>query len=233
MKVLVVDIGGSHVKMLATGQKERQTFDSSSDLTPRQMVDGVRVLTKGWEYDVVSLGYPGTVDIDGPESEPANLGHGWVGFDFEQAFGKPVRIVNDAAMQAIGAYQGGRMLFLGLGTGLGSALLTERVVLPLDLGSLPYSQGESINERLNKDGREHHGDDAWQKALEETTLRLQAAMMADYVVLGGGQAEHVKSLPPGVRLGHNDDAFTGGFRLWLDDVEPHDRPPSNAWRVVR
>ncbi len=233
MNVLAVDIGGTHVKVLATGQKKRQRFDSSSALTPRQMVDGVRVLTRGWEYDAVSLGYPGMVDSDGPESEPVNLGHGWVGFDFQEAFGKPVRIVNDAAMQAIGAYKGGRMLFLGLGTGLGSALLTDRVVLPLDLGSLPYTPSESINEYLNKAGREKHGHEAWLRVLGETTGRLKTALMADYVVLGGGQAEHVDPLPPDVRRGHNDDAFTGGFRLWLDDVEPHDRPPSPAWRVVR
>ncbi|MDB5312400.1 MAG: hypothetical protein JWO38_6602 [Gemmataceae bacterium] len=232
MNVLVVDIGGSHVKMLASGHTESRQFDSGKDLTPRAMVDRVREMTADWRYDVVSLGYPGKVGPNGPEEEPGNLAHGWVGFDFGKAFGKPVRVVNDAAMQAIGGYTGGRMLFLGLGTGLGSALVAERVVVPLELGNLPYKTGELLSDRLGKRGLEKYGKAEWVRMVGEVTGVLRVAMMADYVVLGGGNAAEVDPLPEGVRRGGNADAFTGGFRLWEDDVEPHDRPPSTAWRVV-
>lgn len=233
MKILAVDIGGSHVKVLASGETDRRKFDSGIEMTPEQMVEGVLKVAEGWDFNVVSLGYPGIVGHDGPQEEPANLARGWVDFDYEKAFGKPVRIVNDAVMQALGAYDGGRMLFLGLGTGLGSALLTERVVIPLDLGRLPHGESHFLFERLSKGGREKYGHKKWMRMLGEATKMLRGVMLADYVMLGGGHAEEVDPLPEGVRRGHNDDAFRGGFRLWLDDVEPHDRPPSNAWRVVR
>jgi polyphosphate glucokinase len=233
MKVLVIDIGGSHVKMLATGQSTPVRFDSDNHLSPDAFVARVRDLTHDWDYDVVSLGYPGTVGQDGPVREPGNLGRGWVGYNFAAAFSKPVRVVNDAAMQALGGYDGGRMLFLGLGTGLGSALVTERVVVPLELGSLPYGPGETMGQRLGKQGLECHGKPAWQAAVCQATDALRRAFMADYVVLGGGNVKQMDQLPPGVRRGGNEDAFKGGFMLWEEWVEPHDAAPSAAWRVVR
>lgn len=232
MNVLAIDIGGSHVKVLATGHSERRRFKSSPDLTARELVGRVLELASGWAYEVVSLGYPGTVGPDGPAEEPGNLGHGWVGFDFTKAFGKPVRVVNDAAMQAIGAYAGGRMLFLGLGTGLGSTLVVDRVVIPLELGDLPYKTGEMLSDRLGKRGLKKYGEADWLRVVREMTGVLGDALKADYVVLGGGNADLVQPLPEGARMGGNEDAFTGGFRLWEDDVEPHDRPPSSAWRVL-
>jgi len=233
MKVLVIDIGGSHVKMLATGQSDPVRFDSDYHLTPDAFVARVRDLTHDWEYDVVSLGYPGTVGQEGPVREPGNLGPGWVGYQFAEAFGKPVRVVNDAAMQALGGYDGGRMLFLGLGTGLGSALVTERVVVPLELGNLPYEPDETMGERLGKHGLERHGKQAWQAAVREAAVALRQAFVADYVVLGGGNVKQVDELPHGARRGGNQDAFKGGFMLWEEWVEPHDATPSAAWRVVR
>jgi polyphosphate glucokinase len=191
------------------------------------------LLTGDWKYDVVTLGYPGMVGPDGPEAEPGNLGHGWVGFDFREAFGKPIRIVNDAAMQALGSYVGGRMLFLGLGTGLGTALVADRVIVPLELGCLQFGPEETLADRLGKAGREKYGHDSWLHTLSAAIENLSKATMADYVVLGGGHAMEVEPLPPGVHRGGNADAFTGGFRFWEEDIEPHDRPPSSAWRVVR
>lgn len=233
MNVLVIDVGGSHVKLLATGQAGPRRFDSGTHLTPEALVERVKGLTADWRYDVVSLGYPGTVDPDGPTDEPGNLADGWVGFDFGAAFGRPVRVVNDAAMQALGAYDGGRMLFLGLGTGLGSALVADRVVIPLELGCLPYTDGETIADRLGKKGLKRHGADAWLRTVGEVVKALRRAFQADYVVLGGGNAEKVDPLPEGARRGGNEDAFAGGFRLWEERVEPHDNEPSDAWRVVR
>lgn len=233
MNVLVVDVGGSHVKLLATGQPEARRFDSSPELTPGKLVARSLEMTRDWPKDVVSLGLPAAVGPDGPEAEPGNLGEGWVGFDFEAAFGCPVRVANDAAMQALGAYDGGRMLFLGLGTGLGSALVTDRVVIPLELGDLPYGHAERLSDRVGKKGLEEHGEEAWQRDVREIVVMLKAAFLAEYVVLGGGNADRVDPLPEGARRGGNEDAFAGGFRLWEEWVEPHDRPPSTAWRVVR
>jgi len=233
VRVLVIDVGGSHVKMLASGVDEPRRFKSGDDLTPDRFVREVRRLTATWEVDAVSIGYPGSVDANGPSAEPGNLGSGWVGFDFERAFGKPVRIVNDAAMQALGAYDGGRMLFLGLGTGLGSSLVTERVIVPLELGCLPWGDGETLFDLLGREGLERTGVASWMRTLTEVIAALQESFMADYVVVGGGNAERVDPLPPGTRRGGNDDAFAGGFRLWEDVVEPHDRAPKAVWRVVR
>ena len=233
MKVLVVDIGGSHVKTLATGQREPRNFDSSPDLRPDEMVRRVADLVRDWAYDVVALGVPAPVGPNGVATEPGNLGEGWVGFDFEKAFGVPVRTVNDAAMQALGAYDGGRMLFLGLGTGLGSTLVSERVVVPLELGCLRFSSHETMAERLGKAGLEWHGEQVWRESVSEAVALLRQAVGADYVALGGGNAERVHPLPEGARRGGNEDAFTGGFRLWEELVEPQDRPPRSVWRVVR
>jgi polyphosphate glucokinase len=233
VEVLVVDIGGSHVKFLSTGEPEPRQFDSGEDFTPDTLVARLRELTSACRYDVVSLGYPGRVGPNGPTEEPGNLGSGWVGYDFETALGRPVRVINDAAMQALGAYSGGRMLFLGLGTGLGSALVVDRVVVPLELGRLPYREGETLFDRLGKSGRKRHGIKAWNKAVAQTVNVLREAFAADDVVLGGGQIKHVDPLPEGVRRRGNEDAFTGGFRLWEEEFEHHDRAPSRVWRVLR
>ena len=233
MDVLVIDVGGSHVKIRASSAPESRRFDSSSALTPETLIDRVRHAARGWRYDVVSLGFPGVVGAKGPEGEPGNLADGWVGFDFEQAIGKPVRIVNDAVMQALGAYAGGRMLFLGLGTGLGSALVTEHVVIPLELGNLPFGNGATMAAHLGRQGLTDHGPKRWLDDVHEVTGLLRSAFAADYLVLGGGNAELVDPLPDSTRRGGNEDAFTGGFRLWEEVVEPHDREPHRVWRVVR
>lgn len=233
MNVLVVDVGGSHVKLLASNAKKPRRFDSGPSLTPGELVQQVKKHARGWKFDVVSLGYPGLVGPDGPEAEPGNLGDGWVDFDYSHAIGVPVRVVNDAALQALGGYRGGRMLFLGLGTGLGSALVVERVVIPLELGSLPYANGETLADRLGRKGLEASGEKAWQRIVTEVVGNLVAAFSADYVVLGGGNAAIVDPLPERAVRGGNDDAFTGGFRLWEEEVVPHDGPAPATWRVVR
>jgi polyphosphate glucokinase len=234
VKVLVIDIGGSHVKLLASGvgPEDSRSFDSGKDLAPDELVARTKALVSDWDYDVVSIGYPGRVDPDGPSAEPGNLADGWVGFDYPQAFEHPVRIVNDAAMQALGAYDGGRMLFLGLGTGLGSALVANHVIVPLELGRLRLRGNETLFDRLGKEGRERNGGKAWTDAVIDTAEHLRDAFVADYVVLGGGNVERIGELPNHIRRGGNEDAFTGGFRLWEEDVEPHDRPHSPVWRVV-
>ena len=234
MDALVVDIVGSHIKMLATGQHEPRQLESGEGLTPHVLVDRVRAATTDWRYEVVSIGYPGAVDANGPRAEPGNLGAGWVRFDFSKAFDKPVRVLNDAAMQALGGYDGGRMLFLGLGTGLGSALVTEHVVVPLELGCLPYDTNETLFDRLGTAGLEKHGHEKWLAAVTQVTTMLREAFAADYILLGGGNASRVVPLPRGARCGGGkEDAFRGGFRLWDEIVEPHDRRSSSAWRVVR
>jgi polyphosphate glucokinase len=235
MKVLVIDLGGTHAKLCVTGTSDVRRFDSGRELTPQNFVARVDQATADWTYDVISLGYPGRVSADGPVAEPGNLGRGWIGFDFEKALARPVRIVNDAAMQALGAYNGrGRMLFLGLGTGLGSVLVAERVVIPLELGSLRLTaDGERLVDRLGRRGLERLGDARWADAVRTEAVRLRDVFIADYVVLGGGHAAKVDRLPPGVRAGGNEDACIGGFRLWEEIVEPHDQAPRHAWRVVR
>jgi polyphosphate glucokinase len=233
MDVLVIDVGGSKVKIAATGVNESRRFESGADLTPVALIERVRELARDWHYEAISLGYPGAVHGNRPTAEPGNLGKGWVGFDFARAFDKPVRVVNDAVMQAIGGYDGGRMLFLGLGTGLGSALITEHVVVPLELGCLPFEDGETIADRIGRAGLARHGKEAWRRAVTTITSALRAAFAADYVVLGGGNAKRVEPLPPHTRRGGNHDAFRGGFRLWEQMIEPHDRRPPPVWRVVR
>jgi polyphosphate glucokinase len=211
--VLTVDVGGSHVKVLLSSGGERRRFDSGHALTAQQMVDGVKGVTGDWAYDVVSVGVPAPVRDDRVLSEPVNLGGGWVDFDFEQAFGKPTKLVNDAAMQALGSYDGGKMLFLGLGTGLGSALVVDGTVEPLELAHLPFRK-TTFEDYVGERGRERLGKKKWREAVAETVERLTAAVEADYVVLGGGNAKKLGELPPNSRLGANENAFLGGFRLW-------------------
>lgn len=213
MKVLAVDIGGTHVKILATGQSERREFASGPKLTASAMLAGVKKLAAGWQYDVVAMGYPGPVLHDHPVAEPHNLAPGWVGFDYQAGFGCPVRIVNDAAMQALGSYQGGKMLFLGLGTGVGSTLIIDGEVAALELGHLPYRKG-TYEDYVGARGLERMGKKKWRKCVGDVVTRLVAALEPDDVVLGGGNARLLKKLPAGCRAGDNANAFVGAFRLW-------------------
>jgi predicted NBD/HSP70 family sugar kinase len=211
--VLVVDVGGTHVKILATGQTERRKFDSGPQLSPDEMVAGVKALAEGWSYDAVSMGYPGPVRHGTPAVEPINLGEGWVGFDYEQAFGCPVKIMNDAAMQALGSYDGGRMLFLGLGTGLGTTLIIDGTVAAMELAHLPYKK-KTFEEYVGERAMDRRGKKKWRKDVEEVVADLAAAMLPDEVVIGGGNVKHLKDLPEGCRRGDNENAFAGGFRMW-------------------
>jgi polyphosphate glucokinase len=212
-RILVVDIGGSHVKILATGHREPRKLVSGPTMTPRQMVAGVERLVRGWKYDVVSIGYPGLVLHGRPVAEPHNLGRGWVRFDYRAAFGRPVRIINDAAMQALGSYRGGKMLFLGLGTGLGSALIADGVVEPMELGHLPYKKG-TYEDYVGQRGLDRRGKRKWRRHVADVVAGFVAALEPDDVVLGGGNVRKLKELPPGCRAGDNANAFVGGFRLW-------------------
>ena len=213
-KVLVIDIGGTHVKARVTGRRTPVKIDSGPEMTPARMAGAVKKATAEWPYAKVSIGYPGPVLHGKPLSDPHNLGPGWVGFDFHKAFGKPVRLVNDASMQAIGSYEGGRMLFLGLGTGLGSALVVDGVLEPMELGHLPYKNGRTYEDYVGLRGLERVGKKRWRKHVEDVVERLKSALEPDYVVLGGGNAKLLKELPPDVRLGDNTHAFRGGERLW-------------------
>jgi polyphosphate glucokinase len=213
-KVLVVDIGGTNVKMLATGQKEPRKYPSGPTMTPEKMVRLVKKSVRDWNFDCVSLGYPGPIINGHPLREPHNLGAGWVGFNFHKAFGRPLKIINDAAMQALGSYEGGRMLFLGLGTGLGSAMIVDGTLEPMELAHLIYKHGKTYEDYLGLRGLERSGKKKWRKDVAKITKRLKAALEADYVVLGGGNSKKLKDLPPGARLGNNLNAFLGGFRLW-------------------
>lgn len=214
LAVLVIDVGGTNIKLLASGKKSPRKIPSGRDMTARRMVYAVRRATRDWEYDRVSIGYPGVVVNGRPIMEPRHLGSGWVGFDFKKAFGRPVKIVNDAAMQALGSYQGGRMLFLGLGTGLGSAMIVDGVLEPMELAHLPYKKGRSYEDYVGLRGLERLGKRKWRRQVRKVVERLQSAVQADYVVLGGGNARLLKRLPPATRLGDNFNAFKGGYRLW-------------------
>jgi len=216
-RILAVDIGGTHIKVLASGALKPRKADSGPDLTPREMVRIVRDLAEDWRYEVVSIGYPGVVWHGHPIAEPANLGAGWVDFAYAHAFGRPVRILNDAAMQAIGSYQGGRMLFLGLGTGLGTALILDRFVEATELAHLPYKKGRTYEDYLGKRGLARLGRHKWERAVHDVTKRLTAAFEVEYVVIGGGNAGKLHKLPAGARLGANANAFEGAFRLWRED----------------
>src|SRR5215467_2504150 len=227
MRVLVVDVGGTHVKVLATGQKAPREFPSGPALTAQQMVDGVKTVAAEWAYDAVSIGYPGPVLNGRPLLEPRHLGPGWVGFDYRAAFACQVKVVNDAAMQALGSYGGGKMLFLGLGTGLGSTMVVDGIVEPMELGHLPYRDG-TFEEHVGLGGLKAHGKKKWRRHVADVVALLVAALEPDDVVLGGGNVKKLKELPAGCRAGDNANAFRGGFRLWEKDaVLPR------ASRVVR
>ncbi len=213
-RVLVVDVGGTHVKMLVTGEKEARKFDSGPKMTAEKMVKGVKEAVKGWSYNCVSIGYPGPVINAHPLREPHNLGGGWMGFNFAKAFGCPVKLVNDASMQAIGSYKGGRMLFLGLGTGLGSAMIVDGALEPMELAHLIYRKGKTYEDYLGIRGLERMGKKKWREHVFKVCETLKAALEADYIVLGGGNVKKMKRLPPGTREGDNNNAFDGGFRLW-------------------
>ncbi|MFO1413118.1 MAG: ROK family protein [Burkholderiales bacterium] len=221
-RVLVIDVGGTHVKILATGQREIRKMPSGPTMTARQMVAGVRKMAADWAYDAVSIGYPGPVAHDRPTAEPHNLAPGWVRFDFAKAFGKPVRMVNDAAMQALGDYNRGKMLFLGFGTGLGTTLIVDGTLVPMELAHLPYRKAtfeDYVGERaLLRDGKRR-----WRRNVADVVARLTAAFQPDDIVLGGGNAAHLKDLPPRCRIGENARAFPGGFRLWAEPAAPKKR----------
>jgi polyphosphate glucokinase len=213
VNVLAVDIGGTNVKILVSGEKEPRKFPSGPHLTPREMVAGVKKLAEGWKYEAVSIGYPGMVIHNHPVAEPRNLGRGWVGFDYREAFGKPVKIVNDAAMQALGSYKGGRMLFLGLGTGLGSTVIADGIVEPMELAHLPYRKG-TYEDYVGLRGLKKRGKKKWRQHVEKVVAQLTGALEPDDIVLGGGNVKKLKELPAGCRRGSNANAFIGGFRLW-------------------
>ena len=225
--VLAVDVGGSHVKALTSKESERRRFKSGPELTAEQMVAGVLKAVDGWSWDVASVGIPTPVRGGKVVAEPVNLGEGWVGFDFEGALGKPTKVINDATMQAVGSYEGGRMLFLGLGTGLGSTMITDGVIEPLELGHLPFRK-KTFEDYVSEHALEKYGKKKWTEAVFETVQQLAAAMEPDYVVLGGGGAEELDELPPGCRLGDNQNAFLGGFRLWDPDWLQHLGTPSQT-----
>ena len=220
-RILAVDVGGTHVKVKVSPGSEKREFASGPELTAAEMVAGVRDLTRDWAFDVVSVGYPGPVVHNRPLIEPHNLGPGWVGFDFKKAFKKPVKIVNDAAMQALGSYEGGRMLFLGLGTGLGSAMVVDGILEPMELGHLPFKRDRTFEDYLGAAGLERLGAKKWRHKVAEAVERLTAALEPDYVVIGGGNARRLKELPGNVRLGDNDNAFAGGFELWASRGHHH------------
>jgi polyphosphate glucokinase len=219
-RILVVDVGGTHVKLLASGQPRRREFGSGPSLTPRQMLKAIKSLTADWPYEYVALGVPGPVMHGRIVSEPVNLGEGWVGFDFRKGFQRPVRVMNDAAMQALGSYRGGTMLFLGFGTGLGTALVKDGVVAPLELAHLPYKKGRTYEDYVGLRGLERHGKKKWRAHVLDVARRLTAAVGAEDLVIGGGNAKFLTVLPPGARLVDNANAFKGGFRLWAPSSRP-------------
>jgi polyphosphate glucokinase len=214
MRILVIDVGGTNVKLKLSGQDEVRKFESGPGLKPQAMVDGVRAIAADWNFDVVAVGFPAPVVGCKIVKEPVNLAAGWLDFSLEAGLGKPVRIINDAAMQALGGYEGGRMLFLGLGTGLGTTLIVDDVVVGLELGHLPYRKDKSFEEYVGVAGLERRGRVKWQEAVFDVTAMLKRAFVADYVLLGGGNVKKLTELPPGSRRGDNADAFAGGERLW-------------------
>ena len=229
VNVLVVDVGGTHVKILATGQKQHREFPSGPKLSAKQMVADVKKAANDWKYDAVSVGYPGVVINNRPLAEPWNLGPGWRGYNFENEFKCPVKVVNDAAMQALGSYKGGKMLFLGLGTGLGSAMIVDGILEPMELGHLPYRR-RTFEDYLGVSGRARLGNKKWEQAVRDVVARLIAALEPEDVVLGGGNVENLKELPPGCRAGDNANAFVGGFRLW-EKTKRHNRAMSQRNRL--
>ena len=227
MRILVIDVGGTHIKLMIS-RAEKRKFNSGLTMTPCEMVTQMKPLLADWSFAAVSVGFPSPVRDGRILSDPKHLGKGWVGFNFEKALGKPVRIVNDAAMQALGSYRGGRMLFLGLGTGLGSTLIWETNVLSLELGDLPYGNGDIIEDYLGKSGMKQLGEKEWKREVLRAVLLLKKSLIADYVVLGGGSAKKFDQLPNGIELGHNRNAFLGGVRLWHTDP----RTRRAKWRIM-
>ena len=226
-RILVIDVGGSNVKVMISRARRRK-FKSGPDMTPRAMMAQMKPLVQDLAFDAVSMGFPSPVRNGCITSEPKHLGSGWARFNFEKSLGKPVRIINDAAMQALGSFRGGRMLFLGLGTGLGSALIWDTNLLPLELGDLPYGNGHIIEQYLGKPGLKRLGEKRWQREVLRAVVSLKKSLIADYVVLGGGSAKKLDALPEGVELGHNRNAFLGGVRLW--QIDPRTRRPK--WRII-
>jgi hypothetical protein len=220
VKILVVDIGGNNVKLLVSGQRTPRKVPSAPNLSPGRMVAAIKKAIVGWNYDAVTIGYPGPVKDGRIAAEPVNLGRGWTRFDFRKAFRRPVRVINDAAMQALGSYDGDRELFLGLGTGLGAALVFEGIVQPLEIAHLPYRNGKTYEDFLGKGGLDRMGRKRWRGLVAEIVPRLHEAFQVDEVVLGGGNVKLLRSLPPGCRLGSNANAFDGGFRLWKRRPRP-------------
>jgi len=218
-RILVIDVGGTHVKLLVTGMKQPILIPSGRTLTPAVMIRQVKDAVKSCPYDVVSIGYPGPVVHGRPLREPHNLGQGWVGFDFRRALGRPVKIINDAAMQALGSYKKGRLLFLGLGTGLGSAMIADGVVEPMELAHLPYKRGKTYEDYLGIRGLKRLGRKKWARQVAKVVSLMRAALQPEEVVLGGGNVKKLKKLPPGTRLGNNENAFRGGSELWNEDVD--------------
>jgi len=216
MRILAIDIGGSNVKFLVRGETVPRKFPSGPTLAPAEMVAQVLEATADWDYDKVAIGYPGPVVHGRPLLEPRNLGRGWVGFDFAARLGKPTKVINDAAMQALGSYDGGRMLFLGFGTGLGTTFIIDKMIAPMELAHLPYRKGQTFEDYVGERGLEKLGKKKWERSVHDVTARLKSALVADYVVIGGGNAKKLEELPPGSRLGDNANAFVGGFRLWED-----------------
>ncbi len=235
MKVLVLDVGGTHVKVASSDMRVPLKIKSGPTMTAEQMTQQVLSATEGWSYDCISIGYPGPVAHDHPLAEPHNLGPGWTDFPYQKAFRKPLRFINDAAMQALGGYKGGRMLFLGLGTGLGSAMVFDGIVIPLELAHLPYKKGRTYEEYIGDNGLELRGKKRWRKSVLDIMARLQAAMVCDYVLIGGGNAKLMKNLPGHVVIGSNSNAITGGIKLWEDAVPttPADSPAKAAVRVSK
>jgi polyphosphate glucokinase len=232
MNVLVVDVGGTHVKILATGQTEPRKFVSGPTLTAKQIVAGVKALARGWKYDVLSIGYPGMVVRNRLVAEPHNLGPGWMGFDFETGFKRPVKLMNDAAMQALGSYKRGKMLFLGLGTGLGSTLIVNGVVEPMELAHLPYKKG-TYEDYVGERSLKKRGKKKWRRYVADVVERLTAALEPDDVVLGGGNVKKLKELPEGTRAGDNANAFLGGFRLWEKAADERRTRPAKARKAKK
>jgi len=226
MNILVIDVGGSRVKFLVTGETELRRFDSGPTMTPEQMVAGVKKLAEGWTYDAVSIGFPAVVKHDQPVTEPHNLGTGWVDFDYPAAFGCPVKMINDAAMQALGSYKQGKLLFLGLGTGLGSTMVIEGIVVPMELAHLPYRK-KTFEDYVGEHALERDGKKKWRKRVIDVIARLRAALVPDDIVIGGGNIRHLKTLPPGCRAGDNANAFAGGFRMWEGGARASAKPASS------
>ena len=232
MNVLTIDIGGTHVKILLSGEKEPRKMESGAGFTPRQMVDDVRKLAKGWSYDVISIGFPAPVHNNIPIAEPFNLGTSWIDFNYEKEFGCPVKMINDAAMQALGSYKGGKMLFLGLGTGLGTAVVSDDALLPMELGHLPFKK-KTFEDYVGVHGLEKNGKERWRKHVFETVELLTAALLPDYVVLGGGNVKKLKELPPACILGNNANAFLGGFRMWEGPSDRRTIPDPDVNKAAR